>query len=310
MEQYNFDQTEKLDVLVIVYNQEFLCSRIIANIESYITDEICVHIQDDCSTDQTFQILSRHFHNNKNVNVYSTKKNMGPNGNLMTLIERATAEYMIMLGGDDFINQREIHNILKIIWKDKFDMNVFNCAHADLETVDHLIFGGKKTSERLKLDIRNNNFERTTELNTKAFFEEIATIPGSLWLQGVILKTELMKKISKFESNDVDDWGIMHNLAVYNIDQKLTVKLYDNFITTLTHLPNSRGSDVEIQLKRQLSAVVNNWHPTFKKNAFYNIISKKLKQFNSSNVEIDEAITIMNRVFFELRKKMIINNNK
>jgi len=299
------EKIKKLDILIIVFNQELLCSRIIKNIESYITDEINVLIQDDCSTDRTYEILSKFFQNNKNVKVFRTEKNMGPNGNLIKLIEHASAEYLIMLGGDDFINQREIQNILEILRCNEFDIGVFNCAHATLETIDHLIFGGPRLSERLKIDIRNNNLERINVQNTNIFFEKIATMPGSLWLQGVIIKTELMKIIPKMKSSNVDDWGIIHNLAVYNINQKLIVKQYENFITTLTHMPNSRGTQIEMQLNRQLSAVVKDWHPLFRKKAFYNVIEKKMRQLENLNIEIDEVISLMNRSFFELKKSIM-----
>ena len=114
-----------------------------------------------------------------------------------------------------------------------------------------------------------------------------------------------MKIIPKMKSSNVDDWGIIHNLAVYNINQKLIVKQYENFITTLTHMPNSRGTQIEMQLNRQLSAVVKDWHPLFRKKAFYNVIEKKMRQLENLNIEIDEVISLMNRSFFELKKSIM-----
>jgi len=284
------NKLKKLEVLIPVYNQEFYCSRIIKNIESYISSEIGVLIQDDCSTDGTFEILSNHFQNHESVKVFKTKKNIGPNGNFMSLTERVTSEYLLGLGGDDFINQGAIQQLLGALNSEPFDIGIFNCVRADIYTIDHIIFGAAKPSEKLNVHITNKSITNATELNTNNFFTQIATMPGALWLQGVVIRAKLFKLIPKMESSNVDDWGICHNLAVYNLDHSLTVKTYDFIISALTITPNSRGSQWDEQLRRQLSAVVNDWHPLFRKDAFYNVILKKITQLHNSNLSIEEEL--------------------
>ena len=164
------NKLKKLEVLIPVYNQEFYCSRIIKNIESYISSEIGVLIQDDCSIDGTFEILSNRFQNHESVKVFKTKQNIGPNGNFMSLAERVTSEYLLALAGDDFINQGAIRQLLGFLNSETFDIGIFNCVRADIYTIDHIIFGSARPSEKLNVEIRNNNITNATELNVNNFF--------------------------------------------------------------------------------------------------------------------------------------------
>jgi glycosyltransferase involved in cell wall biosynthesis len=302
LEDSSIAKIKTLEILMPVYNQEFFCSRIIRNIESYITNEIGVLIQDDCSKDSTYEILSRHFYNHENVKVFRTKNNIGPNGNFMSLTELANSEYLLPLGGDDFINQGAIQQVLQILKGDPFDIGIFNCAHAQLETIDQVIFEAPKSTNKLNIAIKNYNYTESNNLNLDSFFHQIATLPGALWLQGVVMRTNLFKKIPKMESSNVDDWGICHNLAAYNIDHKLNVKTYSIIISLLTLVSNSRGSQFSEQLTRQLSAVVNDWHPKFQKDAFYNVVLKKLKQLHEADLEVEEKISILNNSFSKILK--------
>jgi hypothetical protein len=102
------------------------------------------------------------------------------------------------------------------------------------------------------------------------------------------------------ESRNVDDWGILHNLAVHGLKQPLRIKFFKKIITLLTIVKNSRGSQVDEQLTRQLTAVVNDWHPSFRKDAFFNVIEKKLKQFKNTNSEIEKIISIFKNSFSKI----------
>jgi len=125
-------------------------------------------------------------------------------------------------------------------------------------------------------------------------------MPGALWLQGVILRTSLLKEIPKMESRGVDDWGVFHNLAVYAQERPLRTKFSKQIISLLAVIPNSRGSQVENQLTRQLTAVANDWHPSFRKTALINVLEKKLKQFQNSNLDAGEVISVLKKSFSKI----------
>lgn len=290
----------KLQVLIISYQQEHLCDRIITNIESYVSKNIEVLIQDDCSPDRTFKILAEHFKGHPNVKVFRNETNLGPIRNSASLISKATSEYVLNLGGDDFIVAKELQKAMALLAKDPVDVGIFNCAHADLAIIDHLIFGKPKTSDHLNILARNNQFTEAAQFSESSFYEKIATMPGALWCQGVIFRTTLMQKIKKLESRNVDEWGIFHNIAVHAQSHFVRTRVFNPVISLLAVLRNSRGSDVEAQLTRQLCAVVNDWHVSYRKTALINVLEKKLKQFRNSSLGADEVVSALKNSFSEV----------
>jgi len=289
-----------LQVLILVYNQEKFCKRIITNIESYVSNKIGVLIQDDFSQDGTYDVLSKHFHGHHNVKVFKNKSNLGPIGNFALLTSKATSQYVLCLGGDDFIVQEELLKAMGVLASEPVDVGVFNCAHTELAIIDQLILGAPRTSNEHKILLRNNQFTEADNLSEDHFYYQIATMPGALWLQGVILRTSLLKEIPKMESRGVDDWGVFHNLAVYAQERPLRTKFSKQIISLLAVIPNSRGSQVENQLTRQLTAVANDWHPSFRKTALINVLEKKLKQFQNSNLDAGEVISVLKKSFSKI----------
>jgi len=71
-------------------------------------------------------------------------------------------------------------------------------------------------------------------------------------------------------------------------------------VSLLTILKNSRGSDMEAQLTRQLCAVVNDWHVSYRKTALINVLEKKLKQFRNSSLGADEVISALKNSFSQV----------
>lgn len=294
------DNNCKLQVLILTYNQENLCHRIITNVESYVSSSINVLIQDDCSQDGTYGELSKYFDSHPYVKVFKNTSNLGAIKNYASLTSKATSDYVVCLGGDDFVVPEELLKAMALLAVSPVDVAVFNCAHAELGVIDQLILGAPRTSDKHNISIRNNQFTEANNLNLDAFYNQIATMPGALWLQGVILRTTLLNQIPKMESRGVDDWGVFHNLAVYAKKHSLRTKFSKQIISLLAVIPNSRGSQAENQLTRQLTAVVNDWHPSFRKTALINVLEKKLKQFQNSNLDAGEVISILKKSFSKI----------
>ena len=300
MRQIDKVETPILQVLIITYKQEYLCMRIIANIKSYVSKNIEVLIQDDCSPDRTHEILAKYFNDHPHVKIYRNEKNLGAPRNSASLISKATSEYVINLGGDDFIVSQELEKAMLLLDVEPVDIGIFNCAHTDLAVIDHLILGKPKTTENLNILLRNNQFTQETGFSEERFYEQIATMPGELWGQGVIYRTSLLQKIQLLESGDVDDWGVFHNLAVHAQTNPLRTKAFKPVVSLLAIFKNSRGSDMEAQLTRQLCAVVNDWHVSYRKTALINVLEKKLKQFRNSSLGADEVISALKNSFSQV----------
>jgi glycosyltransferase involved in cell wall biosynthesis len=291
------NETCTLQILILTYNQENLCHRIITNVESYVSSNINVLIQDDCSQDGTYRELSKYFDSHPYVKVFRNVNNLGTIRNCASLISRASSEYILCLAGDDFLVRDELLKAVNLIKINPVDIGVFNCAHAELGVIDKIIFGAPNTSEKLNILIRNSQFTEKGNHTNAEFFNQIATMPGALWGQGIIFRASLIKKIDKMENCGVDEWGIFHNLAVYSQTNLVRCNFSKLIISVLAIIQKSRGSEVEYQLNRQLYAVINEWHPVYRKTALINILEKKLKQFQNSALEADEILTILKNVF-------------
>ncbi len=289
-----------LQVLIITYKQEHLCDRIIKNIESYVCQNIEVLIQDDCSPDRTHEILANHFIGHPHVQIFRNEKNLGASRNSSSLISKATSEYVLNLGGDDFIVLGDLKKAISLIAANPMDIGIFNCARAELTLIDQLLFGGPKIFENPKVMLKNNQFTQMIIFNEENFYENIATVPGAIWGQGVIFRTNLMQKIQFVESGDIDDWGFFHNLAVHAKKNPLCIRAFNPIISLLAILPNSRGSNAEAQLTRQLCAVFNNWHVSFRKTALINLLQKKLNEFSVSSLDADEVISALKNSFSKI----------
>lgn len=148
--------------------------------------------------------------------------------------------------------------------------------------------------------IKNSQFTEKGNHTNAEFFNQIATMPGALWGQGIIFRASLIKKIDKMENCGVDEWGIFHNLAVYSQTNLVRCNFSKLIISVLAIIQKSRGSEVENQLNRQLYAVINEWHPAYRKTALINILEKKLKQFQNSALETDEILAILKNVFTKI----------
>ncbi len=282
-----------LEVLVITYQQAALCDRIIANVESYASKDIHVLIQDDCSPDETYDRLARHFSDHPYVKVFRTERNLGPRGNSSTLIDKARAEYCLNIGGDDFVSPHEIREALALVQNQPTDVAVFACARTRLPTIDKILFAHQPLDTSDRILIRNEEYSRDGTPSGQEFFFKIATQPGALWGQGMIIRTSLLQRVQLLKSEQVDDWGLFHNLAVHALSHTIRVSAYPKVIALLAIMDDSFGSDVTKQLTRQVNAVMRCWHPAFRKQALINVLGKKLEQFRNADCDAEFVASTM-----------------
>lgn len=290
----------KLQVLIISYKQEHLCDRIITNIESYASENVEVLIQDDCSPDRTYEILAAHFDGHPNVKTYRNKTNLGVSRNSASLLSKATAEYALCVGADDFILVQGLREAIALLDAEPLDVGIFTCAHAKLPVIDRILGLNIEIPVDMSVTPRNIQFTQATKFSEAGFFEEIATKPGALWGQGTIFRTSLLKKIQPQKPSEVDEWEIFHNLAVHAKRRPVRTRAFDKPISILAFTKTSRGRDLEAQLTRQISAVANGWDPAYRKKALINILEKKLKQFWNSDLSADEVITVLKQTFSQV----------
>ncbi|WP_211240592.1 glycosyltransferase family 2 protein [Adhaeribacter aquaticus] len=108
----------KLSILIPVYNESATISKILENIQKVVLIngiEKEIIIINDCSTDETEQVINNHLDLNPTLNVqyYKHERNQGKGAALRTGIPKATGEFLIIQDADLEYDPQEYNRLLK-----------------------------------------------------------------------------------------------------------------------------------------------------------------------------------------------------
>jgi glycosyltransferase involved in cell wall biosynthesis len=106
--------------LIVTYNQEQYINEAIQSVFSQSYSPMEIIISDDCSSDNTFNIIKslvKNYNGPNKVKLFQNKKNLGLSANLSNAIKNSTGEFLILMAGDD-ISLSERTSILVKRWLD------------------------------------------------------------------------------------------------------------------------------------------------------------------------------------------------
>ena len=109
-------EKSKISIVLCTYNGEQFIKEQLNSIlnQTYQVHEII--IQDDCSTDNTWCIISNYQHIYPNlIKTYKNKTNIGPHANFKSAFSRATGDYIAPSDQDDIWYPDKIETLLKTI---------------------------------------------------------------------------------------------------------------------------------------------------------------------------------------------------
>lgn len=92
----------KISVIIPTHNRSEMLCRCIDSVLMQSYKNIEVLVIDDCSTDNTKEIVQERYSNNKCVIYQRNEKNLGPGGNRQKAFRNATGEYIVFADDDDF----------------------------------------------------------------------------------------------------------------------------------------------------------------------------------------------------------------
>lgn len=112
----------RFTVIICAYNVENYIERAINSVLSQDYKNYELIISDDCSTDNTMEIIKKYI--NENVKLVKTPSNTGTAGGTRNAgLEKANGEYIIFLDGDDTLyDENVLKNIDKVIGQDTPDI--------------------------------------------------------------------------------------------------------------------------------------------------------------------------------------------
>lgn len=141
---------DKIDILMATYNGEKYISEQISSILNQTYKNFRLIICDDCSTDKTYQILKEYEKQDKRIEVYKNKTNLGVIKNFEFLLSKVKNKYYMFSDQDDVWIDNKIELTYKKIIEEKAEL-----VFTDLEIVDD------------KLNIISNSFNRYKKLYRK-----------------------------------------------------------------------------------------------------------------------------------------------
>lgn len=140
---------------MITYNQEDLVSIALDSVMNQDTLPYEVLISDDCSTDNTFNIIKEYETKYPNIiKAFRQEKNLGLFGNWNSIYRKATGDIISALAGDDYYKPGLFTSLNKII--ESKGLDPINDEFIIIFNTIHLEKNGKETLFN-NYQIRNNN---------------------------------------------------------------------------------------------------------------------------------------------------------
>lgn len=103
----------KVSVIIPAYNQQDLIQKAIDSIPK--RDDIEIIVIDDCSTDNTMNILMKNREVNKNFTLLHNKENKGVGYTVNKGYDNAKGEYVVLLGSDDYFYPEEFIKCMELL---------------------------------------------------------------------------------------------------------------------------------------------------------------------------------------------------
>lgn len=122
---------EKVDILLATYNGEKYLSEQIESILNQTYSNFRLIISDDCSTDNTKQIIKEYEKKDKRIESFFQTENLGVIGNFEFLLKKVKNKYFMFSDQDDIWKKEKIEKSFKKIEETNAEL-----VYTDLEVVD------------------------------------------------------------------------------------------------------------------------------------------------------------------------------
>lgn len=123
---------KKLTIAIPTYNGERTIKRTVESIlgQSFPKDEVDVIICNNCSTDNTLQVLQPFL---SEISLFNNESNLGGDRNFQLCVERAVSEYVWIVGDDDVLKNGSITEVLSKIRNEKYACVFVNYSLYDIK---------------------------------------------------------------------------------------------------------------------------------------------------------------------------------
>lgn len=188
------DRIPKITVIATTYNHERYIGKFIDSVKMQTLDDIEVIVSDDCSTDQTYEIMKSCKH--PRIHIRRNEENLGINKHLNCLLPLAKGQYIHVMSGDDAYLCRESLKIIAKHLKNDPEVDYFAFGKSVMNSKSELCRNEKLSTDQRTVYLKMNGKKAVKKLLT-------GKIPFHL-NQQVVFKKELIIKdgqITEFYEN-------------------------------------------------------------------------------------------------------------
>jgi glycosyltransferase involved in cell wall biosynthesis len=121
-----------LGIYIITYNRAPKLRETLEYIDESVIRKFPITVLDNCSNDNTVEVVNSFIRKNPNIKLVSNRFNIGLGANFLKTFELSNYKYTWVLCDDDFISATEITDILQVIDKGEVDL-IHVGAHAQNE---------------------------------------------------------------------------------------------------------------------------------------------------------------------------------
>lgn len=210
-----------ISVIIAVYNTEKYLNRCLDSLMNQTDNRFEIVIVDDCSTDQSREIIKayREKYKEKIVSIF-LERNRGQGFAQNRGLEKASGNYIFLLDSDDYIHEQTIELLLKKSEEYPFDLICFDMAK---------VINGEVSIQKL-------NYKADIEGELTPRKRKILMNSSGLYTTRAYRKEFLLKNKIKFEE------GIHFGDSVFNSLTKLCAKTISKIDKTLYFYDMREGS--------------------------------------------------------------------
>lgn len=175
----------KVDILLATYNGEKYIKEQVESILNQTYENIQIIISDDCSTDNTRQVL-KEYENNEKIKIFYQEKNLGYVKNFEFLLKQVESNLYMLSDQDDVWKKEKVEKSVEKIESENLDL-----VFGDLEVVDenlntlyksynrymHLIHKIKKYQKDYRLQYLYNCMTGCTIISRKNWIDKVLPFP-------------------------------------------------------------------------------------------------------------------------------------
>lgn len=308
----------KISVIVPVYNTEKYLVKCIDSIINQTFRDIEIICVDDCSTDNSLNILKKYEAEDSRVKVIHLNKNKSQGGARNAGLNIAQGKYIAFIDSDDYIEENYLEKMYDKAEKFCCDLIVTNVVNIVEEQENSKQLELKKT-----LDLGYEKYERCTGFYNFDFYEGHLRIGcvAKLFRKSVIEEYKMRFPENIIHEDDAFYWfytPFVKNL--YYINEPLYFRLINNTSTMYHFINTEKSFNDEIIVIKQIKKFLKKYR-LYKlyKNKFIDYIKGFINKIEDSDLKkcyykkialFAPEIIYMPKTEFILMKQIFFNRNK